>query len=171
MKSKGLSDESIKLLARFDSNLVPSLGYIGVRARVKFNGQCLKQDKVTFSHGKVVNIYIVYEINLWPFKQSDDPLLEYSLLGAVKLVKNVDIDKYKYSGYGIVIRFDTRGSFSLSSGSGFDKNGIIFWADMSSSVHVNNKKKDILILWKGTTDRLDDTTMTAEKEYLINFTE
>ena len=31
-------------------------------------------------------------------------------------------------------------------------------------------KKDILILGKGPTDGLDDTTLTAEKSYSINFT-
>ena len=40
---------------------------------------------------------------------------------------------------------------------------------MSLSVHTNNKKKDILILGKGPTQRLDDTTLTAEAEYSINF--
>ena len=30
-----------------------------------------------------------------------DPTLGNSLFGAVKSVKNADIDKYKYSGYGI----------------------------------------------------------------------
>ena len=33
------------------------------------------------------------------------------------------------------------------------------------------KKKDILILGKGPTQELDDTTLTAEKEYAINFDE
>ena len=42
---------------------------------------------------------------------------------------------------------------------------------MSSSVHVDNKEKDILILGKGTTQALDDTSLTAEKLYSINFTE
>ena len=42
---------------------------------------------------------------------------------------------------------------------------------MSSSVHVDNKKKYILILGEGPTQRLDGTTLTAEKKYLINFTE
>ena len=42
---------------------------------------------------------------------------------------------------------------------------------MSSSVHVDNKKKDILILGEGPTHRLDDTTLTAEKKYSINFRE
>ena len=41
---------------------------------------------------------------------------------------------------------------------------------MSSSVHVDNKKKDILILGKGLTEGLDDTTLTAEEKYSINFT-
>ena len=42
---------------------------------------------------------------------------------------------------------------------------------MSSSVHVDNKKKYILILDKGPRQGLDDTTLTAEKKYSINFSE
>ena len=40
---------------------------------------------------------------------------------------------------------------------------------MSSSVHIDNKKKDILVLGKGPTQRLE-YTLTAEKMYSINFT-
>ena len=40
---------------------------------------------------------------------------------------------------------------------------------MSSSVHINNKEKDVLILGKGPTQGLDNTTLTAEAQYLINF--
>ena len=40
---------------------------------------------------------------------------------------------------------------------------------MSSSVHIDNKKKDILILGFGPTQELDDTTLTAEAQYSINF--
>ena len=40
---------------------------------------------------------------------------------------------------------------------------------MSSSVHIDNKKKDILIIGKGPTQGLDDTTLTAEAQYSINF--
>ena len=39
----------------------PSLHYVGTKARVKFNGNCLKQEKITFNHEKIVNIHIVYE--------------------------------------------------------------------------------------------------------------
>ena len=42
---------------------------------------------------------------------------------------------------------------------------------MSSSVHVDNKRKDILILREGPTQGLDDTTLTAKAKYLINFTQ
>ena len=41
---------------------------------------------------------------------------------------------------------------------------------MSSSVHVDNKKKNILILDEGPIQRLDNTILTAEKKYAINFT-
>ena len=89
------------------------------------------------------------------------------MFGDVSLTKHVDIDQYKYSGYGI--GFDRKGEFSF--GNGFGRNCIIFGVDMSSSVHVDNKKKDILILGKGPTQGLDGTTLTAEKLYSINFTE
>ena len=36
---------------------------------------------------------------------------------------------------------------------------------MSLSVHIDNKKRDILILGKGSKHGLGDTTLTAEKEY------
>ena len=40
---------------------------------------------------------------------------------------------------------------------------------MSTSVHIDNKNEDILILAEGPTQELDDTTLTAEEKYLINF--
>ena len=61
-KSKGLSDESIKPPTTSNKMLNPSVDFVGTKARLKFNGDCLKQEKITFNHGKIVNIYIVYEI-------------------------------------------------------------------------------------------------------------
>ena len=46
-----------------------------------------------------------------------------------------------------------------------------YGADMSSSVHVDNKGKDILILGEGPTQGPDDTTLTVEAKYPINFTQ
>ena len=77
--------------------------------------------------------------------------------------------KYKYFGYAI--EFDASGSFLFSDDSVFSKNVKIFGADMSSSVHIDDEKKDILILCKGPTKGLNNTTLTAEKEYAINFSE
>ena len=41
---------------------------------------------------------------------------------------------------------------------------------MNSSVHVNNKGKDIFPLGEGPTQGLDHTTLTADAKYSINFT-
>ena len=59
--------------------------------------------------------------------------------------------------------FDFRSLFSLPN---FDwgKNATIFGVDMSLSVHIDNKKKDILILGKGPTQGLDNATLTGEAE-------
>ena len=83
------------------------------------------------------------------------------------MTKNADIDKYGYSGYGI--GFDRRSSFSFPSGR-FGQNILIFGADMSSSAHINNKKKEKLVLGKGPTQGLE-LMLTAGKVYSINFTE
>ena len=61
-KSKRLSDESIKAPSTPNKILHTSLNYVGTKARIKFDGDCLKQEKITYTHGKIVNIYIVYEI-------------------------------------------------------------------------------------------------------------
>ena len=83
----------------------------------------------------------------------------------VKLTKNPDIDKYKYSGYGI--GFDRRGKFSFRDR--FGQNVIICEVDMSSFVHANKKTKSILVLGEVFTQGLDDTTLYAEAKYSINF--
>ena len=66
---------------------------------------------------------------------------------------------YGYSGYGI--GFDRKSSFSFPS-NGFGQSVIIFGVDMSSSAHIDNKKNDIIILEKGSTQGLEHT-LTAEK--------
>ena len=51
------------------------------------------------------------------------------------------------------------------------KNVTIFGADMSSSAHIDNKGKDNLILGKGPTQGLDDTTLLPKAKYPVNFTQ
>ena len=149
-KSKGLSDEGINSTKTSNHSITPNLNYYCTKTRVKFNGSCLKQDSVTFNHGKVVNIYIVYEISK-SINIRNYPTLENCLFGALSLAKNPDIDKYKYSGYGI--EFDRQGSFS-SPHIGLGRNVINFGVDMSSWTKIDNRKKDVLILGKGPTQGL-----------------
>ena len=164
-KSNGLSAENIMPLSTSHNILNPSLDYVGSKIRVEFKGSCLKQNKIQFNHEKIVNIYIVYKKNK-NFNISSYPTLENFLFGAVKIKRNSDIDQYKYSGYGIGL--DRKGFFSFGNGTG--RNAILFRVDMGSSPHIDNKKKNSLILGKGPTQELEHT-LTPEKSYSINFAE
>ena len=146
-QSKGLSAELIKPPS---TSLKPILTYYHAnKIRVKFTKSCLIQDKIIFNHGKVINIYIVYELGASTSNVSD-PTLKHCLFGAVTLTKNADIEKYKYSGYRI--GFNRRSSFSFPEG-GFGQNVLIFGVDMSSSIHIDNKKRHINS-WEKTNARI-----------------
>ena len=110
---KGLSNKTIKPPTS-DNSLNPTISYYGTKARLEFRGSCLKQDKSTFNHGKIVNIYIVYELDKTYVKTN--PMLVNCSFGA-------DIDSADIDG-------------------SFGRNVVIFGVDMSSSVHVDNKGKD-----------------------------
>ena len=140
---------------------------MGTKIRVRFSEISLKKSKISYTYGKVVNIYIFYEINKKDSTRSSDPTLENCLFGAITLTKNVNIDKYWYSGYGI--GFDRRSSYSFAGGR-FGQNVLIFGVDMSFPFHIENKKKDILVLGKGPKQGLEHT-LTAEEMHSINFTE
>ena len=159
-KSKRLSDENIKITTASNNSLPSGFNHINIKIQIKFDRSCLKQEKVTFTYKLVVNIYIVYEINMYLYSQGADFTTGNFLFGVVKLTKNFNPDKY----FGYSLAFDVKGRFSLSDVSGFDENVIIFGADMSSSVHID-KKKDILIPGKGLMDGLDDKTLTTQKRY------
>ena len=84
-KSKGLSNEIIKPPTTSNNSLAPSLDYFIKKIKVNFNGSCLRQDKITYNHGTIVNMYIVYKqsSNLHNFYFA----LEDCLFDAVKLTK------------------------------------------------------------------------------------
>ena len=121
-KSKGLSSESIKPPTTSGNSIILKVSYYCTKARLAFRESCLKQDKSTFNHGKIVNICIVHELDSTYVKTH--PTLVNYLFGAVSITKNADIDKNKYSGYGI--GFDRTGVYLLSDGS-FGRNVWIFW--------------------------------------------
>ena len=160
-----MSDERINSITKSNYSITPELSHYGTKARVKFSGSCLRQDEATYNHGTMVNIHIVYEISR-NHNISSYPASKNCLFGAVSLTEHVDIDQYQYSGYGI--EFDGKGEFSF--GNGFGRNVIIFGADMTSSVHTNNRTNNILVLGKDFVQGLENTTIYAEKLYSINFT-
>ena len=94
-QSKGFSNENITAPTTSDYKLNPQLSYFGTKERLEFRVSCLKQDKNTFNHGKIVNVYIVYELNKTYVKTHHT--LVNCLFGAVSITKNADIDKNKYS--------------------------------------------------------------------------
>ena len=59
--------------------------------------------------------------------------------------------------------------FFSSSSCGTGRNVITFGVDMSSSTMIDNRKKDILILGKGSIQGLEHT-LSAEKFHSINVT-
>ena len=106
------------------------IDHYGSKVRLKFNKDCLKQsNKLTFDYGHRVNVYIVYGLGA-SSSGSSDPTSKNCLFGAATLTKNVDIEKYGYSGFGI--GFDRRSSFSFPGG-GFGQNVLIFGVDVGSS--------------------------------------
>ena len=102
---------------------------------------------MTLTHKQVVNIYITYGVNWWSNIQVADFALGDFLFRAVKLTKNNNPVKHKYSCCGT--GFHVRGSFSSSDSGGFGKNVVMFGTD-------NN-----------VLDGLDDTMLTVEKESVL----
>lgn len=90
LEYKGLSKEST------NNSLVPKLFLIHrVGIALKFEGSCLKQNIISFSH-RTVNLFIVYELNTWSRDLNTDFKLDEYLVGAIELTKATDINKYEY---------------------------------------------------------------------------
>ena len=122
----------------------------------------------------VVNIYIVYKLDPIPSRDTTFTI-QNALFGALQITKNADTSKYKYKGYGIC--FDEseefthvrkRGNFNDTT---LARNVITFGVDMSFGKHANNKRNNIYIMGKDYVQRINDTTIYAEKMYYRNFTD
>ena len=104
---------------------------------------------------------ISYIRNKWSRDGNAVFTLGSCLFGSVKLTKNTEPDKQKCSGYGI--GFDSCSEFSFTDES-MGKNIIIFEANLSSSVYIDNKNKDILILGQGLRKDLTINNMKKQDE-------
>ena len=124
---KNNASVSVSALPQIDN--FPKILYNNDRIKLELSKIPLKQNKATYKHRPIVNIYIVDE--LISSAINIGITLHNCLFGAVKLTKNADIDKYKHSGYGI--GFDSRGSFTHPS-ERCGRNVIIFGADLDIQI-------------------------------------
>ena len=147
--SKGLSNEIIKPPTTANNSLNLKLDYFSIlKFRVSFEGSWLKTVIKPFTHNKIINFCVLYEIKLWPFHHSSKSTVRNSLFATVKLTKNADPDTRNF--------FIKKWRFCY-------KRNIWCWYEL----FWYNKEKDILILGKGVTQGLDDTTLTAEAKYSV----
>ena len=84
-KSKGLFDEKIVSTTTSTDKSATKAIYYNARIKVGFDGDLLRQNQVTYNHGPVVNIYIVYETT--PHTETSNIALGHCLFGAIKITK------------------------------------------------------------------------------------
>ena len=97
------------------------------RIGIKFHKDPLAVEQNNYFN-KIVNVYIVYDLDAWPRNPTNNFKFKNCLFGATNVVKNSDKEKYVYSGYRIA--FDSGGSWSFDND--FARNFIIFGVDNSS---------------------------------------
>ena len=120
-KSNEPTIENAENITKLDSNFAPTLVDHHLLQDINFNEQWLA-NKI-FIPNRVINLYTSYTLN--PRNFNADFTLGNCLFGSVNLTKNTDLDKYKYSGYGI--GFDSRSDFSFT-GENFGKKCQYFWS-------------------------------------------
>ena len=154
----------IENITKSDSNFASTFVDHHVLPNITFNEHGLINNSISIPK-KVTNLYISYILSPWLRNWNTDFTLNNCSFGSVDLTKNAEPDKYKYSSQSIGC--DSRSEFSFTAGS-MGKNGVVFVADMSLSVHIDSNYKDVLILC---TKPTDVTTLIAEAKYPVNFTQ
>ena len=113
---------------------------------------------------KIVNAYIVYDLDAWPRSPTSNFKFKNCLFGATNIVKNGDNEKYVYCGYGITY------ASSWSFDNDFARNVIIFGVDNSSSSHSDKCKNIFLILGVGPTCGINGSFRSPQKTFNIDLT-
>ena len=131
------------------------------RVGIKFDKDPLAVEQNNYLP-KIVDVYIVYDLDAWPKIPLRNFAIKNCLFGATTIVKNRDKQKYVH------------GAFDGKSESSFD-NGtarivVIFGLDNSSSSHSDNCKKKFLILGGGPAFGINGSFGSPEKKFSINFT-
>ena len=97
-----MSEESIENIAKLDSNFAPFFVDHHPLPDINFNGHCLMKNNISIPI-TVINLYISYTVGPQLRNFNTDFTLSNCLFGSVKLTKNADLEKYKYTGYDIRI--------------------------------------------------------------------
>ena len=145
----------------------------GKGLHVFFSGNYFQQDIIAIPNN-TINIYCVYELDLIDFSKNNEFTIQNALFGAIEITKNANTSKYKYKGYGIC--FDESESFRHVRKEGhfnhtvLARNVIIYGADMGFSKHANNKANNIYVMGKDYIQKINYTTIYAEKMFYRNFT-
>ena len=113
------------------------------------------------------SLLIVYELDIRSRDLSPEFTLVDCLFGTVKLIKNAQLNKYVFRGYGI--GFDARSKFQLPKNKWSIK-VVVFVVNNKLSLHADNKEKYMLVLAEGPIDGLDDTAIIEEDKQSINIT-
>ena len=170
-KSTGLydynKDNAVKLDAvNYSAGLAPKLTTASENGKlnVRFSVNVLKQPKIHYNHGKIIDIYVTCKLRKRAIS-SPDFTVQNAFFGAAKLTKDAYTSHYGYSGYGIC--FDSGSGFSFGN-SLTAKNVIMFGCDMSFSSHANNRVNNIYVLGKTFIQGINGTTLYAEKLYNID---
>ena len=155
-KSIGLSEEKLKSM--HDDNF-PKLAYNKERTYLNFRNNVLSQEKITYTHDHIVNLYIIYSMPYITYKSALDAIGQ-CFFGAT------DYNNKKWSDYDVAFGKQ----HYLHKDSGKNANDlIILSADLSDSNDEETKKNNILILGKGSV-QINNTTIQAESELRTNCT-
>ena len=95
-KSNRMSEENKENITKSESNFASTFVDHHVLRDINFNGHCLKNNICI--HKKVINVYISHTLTPCLTNLNTDFTLKNCLFESVKLTKNADLDKYKYSG-------------------------------------------------------------------------
>ena len=126
-RSTGLSEEEIVNPYEPDTKFSPKLA-----GTIILKGICLKQKSVSFLYKDIVNLYISYKSDTWSKDLNTNFTLGNCLFGAVKLANLQHRVWFMFTI--VVVRWK------------WWKNVIIFGTNNSSSVHVDGRKKYVLVL-------------------------
>ena len=109
-KSEGNSEESIVSIAKLDGYFGPTFVDNHLLPGNNFNEHCLIKNNI-FIPKKLVNLYISYTLGPKLRNFNKDFTLSNCLFESVKVTNSTDLDKIKYTDYGI--GFDPLSEFCL----------------------------------------------------------